>query len=185
MKLIDEKTAAKDKWPGVVTTVGKVMRSLPDLEQYQVVVFSRTARYLMGNGEWQAYKGEESVKDVSDKLTATDPGGDTNLYEAMDLTFKLRATGMDTVYLFSDGLPTSGTTGLTADQERVLAAEQKTAALVRHLRATLRDGWNREEARRRVRVNAIGFFYESPEVGAFLWALARENDGSFVGMSKP
>jgi hypothetical protein len=36
-----------------------------------------------------------------------------------------------------------------------------------------------------VRINSIGFFYESPEVGAFLWALSRENDGSFVGMSKP
>jgi hypothetical protein len=37
----------------------------------------------------------------------------------------------------------------------------------------------------RVRINSIGFFYESPEVGAFLWALSRENDGSFVGMSRP
>ena len=25
----------------------------------------------------------------------------------------------------------------------------------------------------------------NPDVGAFLWALSRENDGSFVGMSKP
>lgn len=185
MKLIDEKTAAKEKWPGVVTTVGKVMRSLPDLESFQVVTFSRTAQYLMGNGEWQSYKGEASVKAVTDKLTATDPGGDTNLYEAMDLAFKLRASGMDTVYLFSDGLPTSGTTGLLPEQERVMSPDQKTAALVKHLRATLKDNWNRPEERRRVRVNAIGFFYESPEVGAFLWALSRENDGSFVGMSKP
>jgi Mg-chelatase subunit ChlD len=185
MKLIDEKTAARDKWPGVVATVGKVMRSLPDLESYQVIVFSKSARHLIGAGEWQAYKGEESVKDVTDKLTATDPGGDTNLYEAMDLTFKLRASGLDTVYLFSDGLPTSGATGLTADQERNLPADLKTAALARHLRGTLKDVWNREENRKRVRVNAIGFFYESPEVGAFLWALSRENDGSFVGMSKP
>lgn len=185
MKLIDEKTAAKDKWPGVVTTVGKVMRSLPDLESYQVVVFSRSAKYLIGNGEWQAYKGDESVKDVTDKLTATDPGGDTNLYEAFDLAFKLRTTGLDTVYLFSDGLPTSGVTGLTADQERLLTPDQKTTALAKNLRTLLKDVWNREENRRRVRVNAIGFFYESPEVGAFLWALARENDGSFVGMSKP
>lgn len=185
MKLVDEKTAAKDKWPGVVSTVGKVMRSLPDLEQYQIVVFSRTARHLIGSGEWQAYKGEESVKDVTEKLTATDPGGDTNLYEALDLTFKLRTTGMDTVYLFSDGLPTSGSTGLTPDQEKALSSDQKTAALSKHLRGMLKDVWNRAESDKRVRINAIGFFYESPEVGAFLWALARENDGSFVGMSKP
>ena len=44
---------------------------------------------------------------------------------------------------------------------------------------------NDPSGRPRVRINAVGFFYESPEVGAFLWALARENDGSFVGMSKP
>jgi predicted nucleic acid-binding Zn-ribbon protein len=185
MTLIDSKTTDKNKWPGVIDTVGKVMRSLPDLESYQVVVFDRTARHLGGVGDWQKYKGEASVKGVTDLLTAITPGGDTNLYDAFELTFKLRATGLDTVYLFSDGLPSMGTTGLLPEQERVLSADQKTAALVKHLRATLRDHWNRPEERRRVRVNAIGFFYESPEVGAFLWALSRENDGSFVGMSKP
>lgn len=185
MKLVDEKTADKDKWPGVVATVGKVMRSLPDLDSYQVIVFSRTARYLIGGGEWQAYKGEESVKDVTAKLTATDPGGDTNLYEAFDLAFKLRATGMDTVYLFSDGLPTSGNSGLAPAQEKGLSVDQMTAALSKHLRTTLKETWNRPDGGKRVRINAIGFFFESPEVGAFLWALARENDGSFVGMSKP
>jgi hypothetical protein len=50
----------------------------------------------------------------------------------------------------------------------------------------MRQNWNRDiPGRPRVRINTIGFFFESPEVGAFLWALARENDGSFVGMSKP
>jgi Mg-chelatase subunit ChlD len=185
MVLVEREKGDANKWPGVVTTVGKVMRSLPDLESYQVVVFDRTASYLFGGGEWRAYKGEQSVKDVTDKLTALKPGGDTNLYEALDLAFKLRATGLDTVYLFSDGLPTSGSTGLTADQERVLTPDQKSTALAKNLRTLLKDVWNREEKGKRVRVNAIGFFYESPEVGAFLWALARENDGSFVGMSKP
>ncbi len=185
MTLVEEKKADKNKWPGVVSTVGKVMRSLPDLESFQVVVFSRTAKYLIGNGEWQPFKGAESVKDVTDKLTATDPAGDTNVYDALDLTFKLRAGGLDTVYLFSDGLPTSGSTGLTPEQERPLTGDQKVALLARHVRTVLKDVWNGGDAGKRVRVNAIGFFYESPEVGAFLWALARENDGSFVGMSKP
>jgi hypothetical protein len=36
-----------------------------------------------------------------------------------------------------------------------------------------------------VHINTIGFFYDSPSVGRFLWALARENDGGFVGMSRP
>ena len=59
------------------------------------------------------------------------------------------------------------------------------AGLAKHIRKTLKADWNREILKERVRINAIGFFYESPDVGAFLWALARENDGSFVGMSKP
>ena len=33
-----------------------------------------------------------------------------------------------------------------------------------------------------VRINAVGFFFESPDVGAFLWAMAREHRGSFVGL---
>ena len=32
MRLIDEKTPDANKWPGVIETVGKVMRSIPDLE---------------------------------------------------------------------------------------------------------------------------------------------------------
>ena len=51
---------------------------------------------------------------------------------------------------------------------------------------TMGRTWNRTVAGQpRVRVNAVGFFFDSVEVGAFLWALARDNDGSFVGMSKP
>lgn len=60
----------------------------------------------------------------------------------------------------------------------------ETEILSKHIRSTLGGSWNPKAATRE-RINAVGFFYESPEVGAFLWALARENDGSFVGMSKP
>ena len=54
------------------------------------------------------------------------------------------------------------------------------------IRKKLKTDWNRPlDKQPPVRINTIGFFYESPDVGAFLWALAREHDGSFVGMSKP
>ena len=63
---------------------------------------------------------------------------------------------------------------------------ERSAILARYIRTLLRRDWNRPLAGRpRVRINTIGFFFESPDVGAFLWALARENEGSFVGMSKP
>ena len=184
MKLLDDKTPAPDKWPGVVDTLGRLMRSLADLQAFQVVVFGRDARYLLDTADWQPYRGEESVRRVCDALRAVEPKGDTNLHGGFDLAFRLRPGGLDTVYLFSDGLPTSGP-GLTAAEERTLSDAARTDRLSRGLRRTLADDWNRPDGGRRVRVNAVGFFYESPEVGAFLWALARENDGSFVGMSRP
>ncbi len=173
-----------NKWPTVVETVAKVMRSLPELERYQVVIFSRKAEYLFGSGEWQEYRGESSVRRVADALKRVEPVGDTNLYDGLDLAFRLRPSGLDTVYLFSDGLPTSGP-GLTTQQERTLSEAERGDRLGRHIRLTLNAAWNRPAGGQKVRINSVGFFYDSPEVGAFLWALSRENDGSFVGMSKP
>jgi hypothetical protein len=51
------------------------------------------------------------------------------------------------------------------------------------VRDKLKNEWNKSQAGSSdVRVNAVGFFFESPDVGAFLWALAREHRGNFVGM---
>lgn len=183
MKLIDDKTPAPTKWPIVVETVTRVMRSLPELEQFQVVVFSRKASYVFGSGEWQPYLGDVSQKLVGEKLSAIEPVGDTNMYDALDLAFRLKNKGLDTVYLFSDGLPTSGA-GLAPDQEKTVTDAQRTDLLSRHVRQTLSSTWNPARGQR-VKINSVGFFFESPEVGAFLWALSRENDGSFVGMSRP
>jgi hypothetical protein len=183
MKLLDDKTPAPQKWNTVVETVTKVMRSLPELEAFQVVLFSRTARYLFGSGEWQRYAGDDSLKAVRDKLLAEDPVGDTNTYTAFDFAFRLKPQGLDTIYFFSDGLPTSGE-GLPTDTKG-LSDTQRIELLSKHIRQTLLNSWNPPNLVNRVKINSIGFFFESPEVGAFLWALSRENNGSFVGMSKP
>jgi hypothetical protein len=114
--------------------------------------------------------------------------GDTNMHAAFDLAFGPQTKGLDTIYLFSDGLPTSGP-GLTPAQETAnppLEETKRSEILSRYIRDKLRTTWNRPTAgASRVKIHAIGFFYESPDVGAFLWALARDNDGSFVGMSRP
>jgi hypothetical protein len=184
----DTETADPTKWPIVVETVGKVMRSIAGLEKYQVVVFSSSAKWLVGNGEWQDYTGEKSIETVKTALLAVKPYDDTNLHAGLELTFKMRARGLDAVYLFSDGLPTSGP-GLTFAEQNAnppLKEIERSEKLGKYLRRTLTDDWNRARAGQpRVKIHAIGFFFESPDVGAFLWALARENDGSFVGMSKP
>jgi predicted nucleic acid-binding Zn-ribbon protein len=180
----DTEHADPTKWPIVVETVGKVMRSIVGLEKYQVVVFSSSARWLFGNGEWRTYTAR-SVDEVTTALLKVKPYDDTNLYAALEHAFKLRASGLDAVYVFSDGLPTSGP-GLTyAQQNGSLKEIERSEILGKYVRKTLEDDWNRAQAGKRVKVHAIGFFFESPDVGAFLWALARENEGSFVGMSKP
>lgn len=186
MDRLDENTEMPTKWGTVRDTVCKVMRSIPDLDKFQVILFSGKVRYLLESGEWMKYEKEKSIDRVQRAMTAIKPLEDTNLYAGLEEAFKYRAKGLDTIYFFSDGLPTSGP-GLTAAQEKSLTSESdRSTILARHIRRTLSSTWNRTEAGKpKVRINSIGFFYESPDVGAFLWALSRENDGSFVGMSKP
>ncbi len=186
MELIDEKTPAPAKWPGVRETLAKVMRSLPGLEQFQVIIFSERASFLLGNdNRWIDYDPKATPERVLAALSAVKPNGGTNMYAALEATFRFRARGLDTVYLFSDGLPNLGE-GLTPQQARTLKEAEQGDVLGKYIRRKLRAEWNfAAPGRPKVRINAVGFFYESPDVGAFLWALARENDGSFVGMSKP
>src|SRR5262249_41099665 len=61
MEYVDEKTLAPDKWSGVRETVAKIMRSLPNLEKYQVILFSDKVTYPLG-GEtgWLDYDGKSA-----------------------------------------------------------------------------------------------------------------------------
>jgi uncharacterized protein with von Willebrand factor type A (vWA) domain len=186
MDYVDEQTPAPDKWLGVRETLAKIARSLPGLEKFQVILFAREASFLLGNeGRWLDFDPRSSVEQATRALAATTPKGATNMYAAFEAAFRYRSQGLDTIYLLSDGLPNVGT-GLSAEQAARLKDTEKAEILGTLVRKTLKTTWNRPAAdRSRVRINAVGFFYESPDVGAFLWALARENDGSFVGMSKP
>jgi predicted nucleic acid-binding Zn-ribbon protein len=186
MDRTDIDTVAPEKWPLVRETLLKVMRSLPDLEKFQVILFSNRLTYLIGKpGQWLDYNKEASIEEVRKAMATTRPSGDTNMYIAFEEIFHYREKGLDTVYLFSDGLPNSGP-GLTTAQENTLKEVERSELLSKHIRRLLNTNWNKPDPRlARVRINSVGFFYEEPNVGAFLWALSRENDGSFVGMSKP
>ena len=75
---------------------------------------------------------------------------------------------------------------MTTSRRPPLSESELGEKLGKHLRKTLNENWNRPMVTKpRVKIHAVGFYFESPDVGAFLWAMARENDGSFVGMSKP
>jgi predicted nucleic acid-binding Zn-ribbon protein len=184
----DPETADPTKWPIVTETVTKVMRSIPGLEKYQVIIFSSSARWLFGNGEWLEYTGAKSIETVTTALLKVKPYDDTNLFAGLELAFRLRGSGLDAVYLFSDGLPTSGPGLTAAEQSRQppLTELELGERLGKHLRKTLINDWNRPLAGNpKVLIHSVGFYFDSPDVGAFLWSLSRENGGSFVGMSKP
>jgi hypothetical protein len=182
-----------EKWKGVVGTVIRVMRSLPDLESYQLVTFSRKAKFPLGSaGQWLRYDSKETPGLVERTLLAPEnkPEGGTNIWEGLEFAFKLRPEHLDTVYMFSDGLPNYGEGVDPAVAKKLSATPQGELELGRllgnHVRKVLREDWNRPIPNLpKVRINSVGFYYDSPDVGAFLWALSRDNDGSFVGMSKP
>ncbi len=185
MDLMDENTPAPDKWPLLCETLARIMKSLPELTHFQVILFSDHVSYALGNKRrWLLYDKETSPKTVEKTLRKVKAQGATNMAAAFAEAFEFRPQGMDTIYIFSDGLPNMGE-GLPARSEN-LSESQKTAYCTKYLRHMLKNVWNRRTPEQAfVHIHAIGFFFESPDVGAFLWALAREHEGSFVGMSKP
>lgn len=176
------------KWFGVVDTIVKVMQSLPDLEFYQVVTFSKEGSFPLGQpGQWLRFDPKAAPDLVRRTLLdpKNKPDGGTNMYAGLEHAFKMRPGHLDTIYLFSDGLPSRGA-GVDLATARTLTDSELARRLGDHVRKTLREDWNKVQPNvPKVRIHSIGFFYDSPDVGAFLWALSRENEGSFVGMSKP
>jgi HAMP domain-containing protein len=195
---------APDKWDTVCTSVGKVMDSLPDLAQFQVIVFSDQPRFLFGKDSgWIKFDKATSPGEVRtrllDLLKTGEVDGGTNMYAPFELAFRFRNNPqpLDTIYLFSDGLPNDGP-GVPPDEILRLWNGRKNGVdadrmelgrrLGDHLRNQMRKEWNKPRIGQKfgpVRINTLGFYYESADLGAFLWALARDNDGGFVGMSKP
>ncbi len=185
MSMLDEKTEAPNKWNEVRETLVKVLQSLPNLKKFQVIAFSEKSSFPLGaEGEWIDYS-PEAISQVKKALEPVKPLGGTNMSVAFEEAFKLRDRGLDTIYLFSDGLPNLGE-GIPFGKEKDLKDLDRSEYLSKYIRTSLKTKWNSQKAEfPKVKINTVGFFYESPEVGAFLWALARENNGNFVGMSKP
>jgi hypothetical protein len=135
--------------------------------------------------KWLVYDAKNSADFVVDKLAKIKPQGATSMYPAIDEAFLYKIGGLDTIYLISDGLPDPPEDEIPASVKK-LTPSQQSAHFCNEVRQKLKSDWNAPvKGKPPVRINAVGFFFDSPEVGAFLWALARENDGNFVGMSKP
>src|SRR5262249_45744207 len=74
MELVDEDTPAPNKWTEVRQTLARIMRSLPDLEKFQVILFSTKAAYLLGNdGRWLDFDPVTSTGRVAEALALVKP----------------------------------------------------------------------------------------------------------------
>ena len=170
MDYVDDNTKAPEKWLGVRTAVAKIMRSLPDLEKFQLVTFSDRTHFPLGrDGQWLDFDPKTSPDLVFKTLAAITPDGGTNMYNPMQAAFALRAQGLDTVYLCSDGLPNLGE-GVKPEEVATLTEQERGFRLGQVIRTKLKTDWNRDlPGQPRVHIHTVGFFYESPDVGAFLW----------------
>ena len=184
MKLIDEKTPEATKWPIVVETISKVMRSIPDLESYQVVIFSAVPT-TSSRGGFLPYRGEETIRKVADALQGRRAGRrhepPRRPRPRLPPPHLGPRHGLPLLGRPADERPRPHPRTGTRQNRRPPAFGNPRQTHPRHPQTRLEP----ESPGRKIRINAVGFFYESPDVGAFLWSLARENDGSFVGMSRP
>ncbi|MCS7160160.1 MAG: VWA domain-containing protein [Gemmatales bacterium] len=181
----DPNTDDATKWPRVCETVRHVLLSMPNLEQFQLITFASTVNYPLGQpGLWQTYDRDHSPLEVFEVLRRIRPEGGTNLHLGFQEAFRYRPLGLDTIILFSDGLPTESP-DLTAEEQRLENKEREQRLAPRLLRRIAEWNAPRPELPQRVRIHAVGFYYDSPNLGNFLWALVRQNDGTFVGMSEP
>ncbi|MCS7166269.1 MAG: VWA domain-containing protein [Gemmatales bacterium] len=181
----DPYTDDPNKWPKVCETVRHVLLSMPHLEQLQLITFASSVSYPLGRpGQWWSFDRDYSPMQVLRALQALRPEGGTNLHLGFQEAFRFRDLGMDTIILFSDGLPTESP-DLTPEEQRLENKEREQRLAPRLLKRIAEWNAPRGNPPRRVRIHAIGFYYDSPNLGNFLWALARQNDGSFVGMSEP
>src|SRR5262245_10971729 len=94
MDMVDDKTTDAAKWPRVRDALLRIMRSLPSLEKFQVILFSdKTTNPLGNDGRWIDYDANSAVK-VGQALAAVRPQGNTNMFMALDAAFQLRSQGL-------------------------------------------------------------------------------------------
>ena len=107
--MMNMKTDDPDKWPFLCETLMQLMRSIPTMKRFQVILFSEKTTYLFGERDyWLKYSGPETAKAARDTLRKFAVGGNTNMHDGFDEAFRYRKLGLDTVYLFSDGFTERG-----------------------------------------------------------------------------
>ena len=109
MTMKDENTDDPDKWPFLCEALMKLMKSIPTMKRFQIILFSDKTKYLFGNRDkWYKYEGPKTAQMAHDALRKVKVEGGTNMQDAFEEAFRYRKLKLDTIYLFSDGLPNIG-----------------------------------------------------------------------------
>src|SRR5262249_37927629 len=144
MELVDERTPAPGKWSGVRATLTKILRSLSEVEKFQVILFSDGLQFPLGHkGGWLDFDPKTSADEVTRALATIKPRGDTDTHAALKAAFDLRPSGLDTIYILSDGLPNIGE-GLAPEVARKLDDPARADILSKYIRRLLKTTWNAE-----------------------------------------
>ena len=109
MDYVDDNTKAPEKWLAVRTTVAKIMRSLPDLEKFQVITFSDRTHFPLGSRGRVAGLRPQKQPRPGVQDAGGDQAGRRHQHVHADAGgVRPAAQGLDTIYLCSDGLPNLG-----------------------------------------------------------------------------
>lgn len=170
----------KKKWHYLCDRFEKLMKSIPTLKRFQVILIGEGRSYLIGDrGRWYQYVGADSAWYARSKLLDVDVGGARNLHDAFAeaLYYREQNQKVDAIYFLSCGFPNAGPVDVTNIQK--LTEEEKQRYTAEHLRKKISGEWNLTDKNLNdVRINAIGFFSEDSQFRAFLSALTRDNRGS-------
>src|SRR5206468_4213868 len=69
MTMKDENTDDPDKWPFLCETLMKLMKSIPAMQRFQIILFSDKTSYLFGSRDkWYKYEGPKTAQMAHDAL---------------------------------------------------------------------------------------------------------------------
>ena len=124
----------------------KLMKSIPTMKRFQVILFSDKTSYLFGNRDhWLKYEGPQSAKSTHEALCKVKVEGGTNMHDGFEEAFRYRKIKLDTIYLFSDGLPNIGH-GVPSRIVRPTET-QNNLHMAKFVRDKLKSDWNALDAK--------------------------------------
>jgi hypothetical protein len=115
---------ASEKWQRGLRTVDWITANLPRDVQFQIILFSKTARSALpeANGQWLETSDTDALDASLAELQTLTPGDGSNLQAAFIAAGALDPQP-DNIFLITDGLPTQGTTpakaGLVTAKDRL------------------------------------------------------------------